>query len=264
MHYERGLNQQRRAGELMIEIAKPKPRPFVRAPIDPARVDRFRAELAREVRRPGRVVEIAPYLGGASKRIMDIGLALAGLIVLAPLLLLLALGVWLQDGGSPFYGQWRIGYGGRRFRCWKFRSMVKDAQERLAAHLAQNPQAAAEWSASFKLKNDPRITLLGRFLRKSSLDELPQLFNILIGEMSLVGPRPVVSEELARFGGSLRHYLRCRPGLTGLWQVSGRSDTSYNERVRLDRAYVEQWSLWRDLAIMARTPYALVAGAGAY
>lgn len=265
MKHERALDQ-RAAGGLIGEIPRPPASVLKRAPapIDPARVERFRAALSREVRRSSRVVQIAPQLGGAVKRSMDIVLAACGLLVLAPLLSLLALGVWLQDGGSPFYGQWRVGYGGRQFRCWKFRSMVKDADRRLQAHLAQDPAAAAEWAETFKLKNDPRITLLGCFLRKSSLDELPQLFNILIGEMSLVGPRPVVNEELSRFGASLRHYLRCRPGLTGLWQVSGRSDTSYAERVKLDRAYVERWSVWSDMAIIVRTPLVLLAGIGAY
>jgi exopolysaccharide production protein ExoY len=267
MKHERVLEQGAPGGlvgGLIGEIPRSSASALRRAPIDPLRMERFRAELSREVRRKAAVVTIAPQLGGAVKRAMDIILALCGLAALAPLLALLALGVWLQDGGSPFYGQWRVGYGGRRFRCWKFRSMVKDADARLRAHLAQDPAAAAEWAETFKLKNDPRITLLGRLLRKSSLDELPQLFNILIGEMSLVGPRPVVNEELARFGASLRHYLRCRPGLTGLWQVSGRSDTSYAERVKLDRVYVERWSVWSDMAIIARTPLALVAGAGAY
>lgn len=265
MKHGRVLGEFAHANEVVLDFSPRAGRtgPIARPPLDPERRDRFRAHLARDMARQSHLVNIAPHLGGLGKRAMDMALAVAGLLVLAPLLSLLALGVWLQDGASPFYGQWRIGYGGRRFRCWKFRSMVKDADQRLKAHLQSDAQAAAEWAATYKLKNDPRITPLGRFLRQSSLDELPQLFNILIGEMSLVGPRPVVKDELSRFGASLRHYLRCRPGLTGLWQVSGRSDTSYERRVQLDRFYVERWSIWSDVGILLRTPYALLAG-GAY
>lgn len=186
------------------------------------------------------------------KRVFDLVLVLAG----APLALPLVGVLWLLvrlDGGPGFYAHRRIGAGGRTFRCWKLRSMCTDADSRLAQLLARDPVAARQWARDCKLKNDPRITRFGHFLRKSSLDELPQLLNVLRGEMSLVGPRPVTRDELARYGVAARHYLSCRPGLTGLWQVSGRNDMAYAERVRLDSAYWRQHDLGLDLRILART-----------
>lgn len=226
-----------------------------------ARLRRFRADLSRELTGRRHFVMVDPQLGGAAKRAVDIVLASFALLMSSPIIALLALLIWLQDRGSPFYGQARIGYAGRAFRCWKLRSMIKDSDARLEAHLAADPEAAEEWKATRKLRTDPRITALGRFIRRTSLDELPQFFNVLIGEMSIVGPRPVVHEELEYFGPSVRHYVRCRPGLSGLWQVSGRSDTSYARRVELDRTYVQTWSLWGDVAIMLKTPLAMVRGA---
>ncbi len=186
------------------------------------------------------------------KRAFDIAAASVFLLALTPLLLAIALMVRCS-GGPAFYRHQRIGLGGRRFGCMKFRSMATDGDRVLAALLAADAEAAAEWAATQKLRNDPRITPIGRLLRATSLDELPQLFNVLRGDMSLVGPRPVVQAELAFYGEDARYYLQTRPGLTGLWQVSGRSDTSYAQRVQLDSWYVRNWSLWHDVAILART-----------
>jgi exopolysaccharide production protein ExoY len=147
----------------------------------------------------------------------------------------------------------RIGFNGVPFRCYKFRTMVKDAKERLAHYLEYNSAAQAEWESTQKLRDDPRVTLFGRLLRKSSLDELPQLINSLLGDMTCVGPRPVTALELQRYGTSARFYKRSRPGISGLWQVSGRSNTSYRYRVALDRAYVTSWSIWLDVKILLKT-----------
>jgi lipopolysaccharide/colanic/teichoic acid biosynthesis glycosyltransferase len=163
-----------------------------------------------------------------------------------------------------FYGQWRIGYGGRRFRAWKFRTMVVNAEQQLEMHLANSPELRREWERDHKLRNDPRVTAIGRFLRKTSLDELPQLANVLIGQMSLVGPRPIVEEEIVKYGDAFRLYLRVRPGLTGLWQVSGRNDTGYAQRVRLDMHYVRNWSPWLDIHLLARTIGVIAGQKGAY
>ena len=197
------------------------------------------------------------------KRLFDITGAMLLILLFAPLLLILYALVRL-DGGPGFYRHRRIGAGGRSFDCLKFRSMRTDANAVLQRLLAEDERAAAEWAAHFKLKNDPRITPVGRFLRKSSLDELPQLFNVVAGDMSLVGPRPIVEAEKPYYREYLQHYKSCRPGMTGLWQVSGRSDVGYGERVALDARYVERWSLALDITILARTPVAVVAGSGAY
>jgi Undecaprenyl-phosphate galactose phosphotransferase WbaP len=208
-----------------------------------------------------------PALRGAQrqtlKRLMDLLGASALLVLLAPVCVVLALLVRL-DGGRALYAHQRIGRGGKPFGCLKFRSMVMDSQERLDALLASDPTARAEWDATRKLKNDPRITWVGRLLRKTSLDELPQLINVLKGEMSLVGPRPVTQSELDQYyGAAAAHYAMVRPGITGLWQVSGRSDTSYRQRVELDVAYVSQPSLWADIRILLRTPVAVLTSRGA-
>jgi undecaprenyl-phosphate galactose phosphotransferase len=190
--------------------------------------------------------------------------ASAALIVLfGPLLLAIALAVRC-DGGAALFGHRRIGVGGTSFRCWKFRSMVPDAEAVLAHTLATDPEARAEWERDFKLRNDPRVTPLGQFLRKSSLDELPQLFNVLKGEMSLVGPRPIVAAEVERYGLAMEEYRACKPGITGLWQVSGRNDVDYAERVELDRRYAWSWSLKGDLMILVRTLGVVARRSGAY
>jgi undecaprenyl-phosphate galactose phosphotransferase len=184
-------------------------------------------------------------------------------VLLAPLLLTLAILV-RADGGPAFYRHRRIGAGGRMFDCAKFRSMVVNADGTLRRLLARDPAAAEEWAATQKLHNDPRITRIGHFLRASSLDELPQLFNVLRGEMSLVGPRPIVRAEVARYGSNIEHYYAAKPGLTGLWQVSGRSDMSYERRVQLDVWYVRNWSLWHDFAILFKTIPAVFLQRGAH
>lgn len=205
-----------------------------------------------------------PPIGGAVKRGFDVLGAAAALLLLSPLLLMLAALVKMSDGGGIVYGHRRIGRGGECFRCFKFRTMVENGDEVLAEHLARNPHLRAEWDATRKLQDDPRVTRVGSVLRKLSLDELPQLINILRGEMSIVGPRPVVEEELKLYGAAADIYLSTRPGLTGLWQVSGRNDVSYNARVAFDRHYVENWSFTFDLKIIARTVPAVLSSRGSY
>jgi exopolysaccharide production protein ExoY len=197
-----------------------------------------------------------------AKRGLDIAVAGVALAVLLPLLLLVAGAVWAGDRKSPVFRHTRLGRGGRPFGCLKFRTMVVDAEAALTAHLAANPAARAEWEETHKLARDPRVTPLGRILRKTSLDELPQLINVLRGEMSLVGPRPIVQAEVARYGSAFPTCFAVPPGVTGLWQVSGRSDTTYAERVALDLDYASRWSLSRDIAILARTVPAVFAQRG--
>ena len=184
------------------------------------------------------------------------------LLLLAPLFLLVTLLI-RRDGGSALFRHQRLGANGRVFPCLKFRTMVSESDKVLAHLLATDPAAATEWHVTQKLRRDPRITGVGQFLRKSSLDELPQLINVLKGDMSLVGPRPIVQVEVARYGSNIRHYYRARPGLTGLWQVSGRSDTSYAQRVELDVRYVANWSFWQDIVIVFKTIPAVLLRKGA-
>jgi Undecaprenyl-phosphate galactose phosphotransferase WbaP len=210
------------------------------------------------------VAPIRPALRPVLKRTMDVLGAGALLLACLPVFLVLALMV-RADGGPAFYGHERVGRGGRRFRCLKFRSMGTDSAERLAALLESDAEARAEWEATRKLKNDPRVTRVGRLLRSTSLDELPQLINVLRGEMSLVGPRPVPAAELdAEYGASAAHYLAVKPGITGPWQVSGRNDTSYDTRVALDVQYAVNPSLWTDIAILLKTPVVVILRRGAY
>jgi lipopolysaccharide/colanic/teichoic acid biosynthesis glycosyltransferase len=207
---------------------------------------------------------LAVALRPALKRALDI-LGAGGLLLLALPVFLVIAALVRQDGGSVFYAHRRVGRGGRMFGCLKFRSMVVDADRRLADLLDRDPVARAEWDATRKLKNDPRVTAIGRFLRATSLDELPQLINVLKGEMSLVGPRPVLAAELSAFyGAAAQHYLSVLPGITGPWQISGRNDTSYAQRVALDVAYATQPSLLTDVKILLRTPLAVLARRGAY
>ncbi|WP_207456626.1 sugar transferase [Azospirillum sp. SYSU D00513] len=205
----------------------------------------------------------APLYGNRLKRAMDVVGALCALVLFGPLMLVLALMI-RSDGGPAVFGHRRIGADGRSFVCWKFRSMVVDANAVFEEVMARDPEARAEWETTRKLRNDPRITRIGRFLRRSSLDELPQLFNVLKGEMSLVGPRPIVDEEVPRYHACFVYYMRCRPGLTGLWQVSGRNDVDYTRRVQLDTAYLLGWSLRGDIAILLRTVGVMCSGRGAY
>lgn len=195
------------------------------------------------------------------KRAFDIVAATALLVLLAPVMAVLA-GLVMLDGGRPIFAQRRIGHRGRPFRCLKFRTMVPDAEARLHAVLAADPVAADEWARDQKLAQDPRITRLGALLRRSSLDELPQLFNVLRGEMSLVGPRPVTEPELERYGLAARVYRSVRPGVTGPWQVSGRNATGYAERVALDVRYARDHGLFSDVAILLRTVGAVIALTG--
>jgi exopolysaccharide production protein ExoY len=175
------------------------------------------------------------------------------LLMLSPLMLVVTFLIWRRDGAPVLFGHYRVGRDGKLFRCLKFRSMLRNSEQVLAELLANDAEARAEWERDQKLTNDPRITPVGHFLRKSSLDELPQLFNVLRGEMSLVGPRPITVGELTRYGMVRWHYLSVRPGITGLWQVSGRNNTTYDERVALDRRYVEQRTFWLDLGILLKT-----------
>lgn len=205
-----------------------------------------------------------PPVGGISKRGFDILAAVMALVFLSPIFLLIAALVKFTDGGQVFYGHPRIGHNGRSFRCLKFRTMRQDGDRILKEHLRANPQAYAEWRATRKLKDDPRVTIVGTVLRKLSLDELPQLFNIIRGDMSVVGPRPVVEDELELYEGAAAYYLRSRPGLTGLWQVSGRNDVSYASRIAFDTHYVKNWSFTRDVVIVARTIPAVCLSRGSY
>lgn len=197
-------------------------------------------------------------------RPIDAVLAAALLLFTAPLLLSLALMVWMQDGKRPFFAQWRIGRNGKLFRCYKLRTMVRDADVRLRHLLESDMEARAEWERDHKLRRDPRVTALGRFLRKSSLDELPQLYNVLRGDMSIVGPRPIVSSEAARYGRWLGHYTAVRPGITGLWQVNGRNSTTYRRRVALDVTFVRRQSLALYFAILLGTLPAVLFQRGAH
>jgi undecaprenyl-phosphate galactose phosphotransferase len=198
-----------------------------------------------------------------TKIILDLVLVSCALVVLSPLLLLIAAAVKL-DGGPVFFAHPRIGARGRLFHCLKFRSMVTNSAEALQHVLATDREAAAEWAATQKLRHDPRVTRVGRLLRKTSLDELPQLFNVLRLDMSLVGPRPIVTKEVDRYGDDIAFYYETRPGITGLWQVSGRNTTSYSHRVQLDTWYVKNWTIWHDVAILAKTIPAVLQRRGAY
>ena len=199
------------------------------------------------------------------KRTFDIFFSLSALIFSFPLFLTIALAIRLTSRGKVIYAHERIGRGGVTFRCLKFRTMYRDADSRLKAMLAQNEEMRREWQMTRKLKRDPRITPVGRFLRKSSLDELPQFWNILKGDLSVVGPRPVVREELDQFYGTKAgKVLSIRPGLTGIWQVSGRSDTSYATRVHLDEIYVDTQSLFLDIKLICKTLPAVISSKGSY
>ncbi|MDG2520296.1 sugar transferase [Caulobacter segnis] len=195
---------------------------------------------------------------------LDVLIALAALVAIAPLMLIIAGLIKAQDGGPAMFAHGRIGRGGRTFPCLKFRSMVIDAEARLQALLAQDEAARREWEADHKLRNDPRITRLGLFLRKSSLDELPQLLNVLRGEMSIVGPRPIVQGEVSRYGRWYGHYCAVRPGITGLWQVSGRNDVTYRRRVACDVMYARRKSLSVNARIIAGTIPAVLRADGSY
>ena len=197
------------------------------------------------------------------KRVFDLFAAMLLLLLGALPFIGIALCI-RRDGGPAIFAHQRVGQSGRVFPCFKFRTMHVDAEQQLRELLATDPAARAEWEREFKLRNDPRITRIGHFLRRTSLDELPQLFNVIRGEMSLVGPRPVIRAELERYGDDVDYFLMVRPGMTGLWQVSGRNDVDYDTRVYLDTWYVKNWSLWHDQIILFKTIDVVLRRAGAY
>ncbi|MBT8342272.1 MAG: undecaprenyl-phosphate galactose phosphotransferase WbaP [Desulfatitalea sp.] len=206
---------------------------------------------------------LARPLSKTIKRIFDVVCAVILLIVSAPLFVFL---IWKirKDGQGAFYSHSRVGRDGRQFRCYKFRTMVADADQVLQELLNSDPDKQDEWDRHFKLKDDPRVTPVGRFLRRSSLDELPQLWNVLKGDMSLVGPRPIVKEEMNRYKDSVYYYLNVRPGMTGVWQVSGRNDMDYDTRVHLDAWYAKNWSIFYDLTVLLKTLGVVLKKSGAY
>jgi exopolysaccharide production protein ExoY len=220
------------------------------------------AEARRELRFGP--VSLARPIGLTSKRTIDIILALSGIVLLAPLLLICFILTIATPSGPALFRHRRVGFNGEHFDCLKFRTMAADSQERLSRLLETDAEAAAEWEANRKLRRDPRVTFVGDMLRKSSLDELPQLFNVLKGNMSIVGPRPVTEEELERYDSSVSAYLACRPGITGLWQVSGRSKTTYSKRVAFDAYYAHNWSLALDIKILIVTIPSLLVADGAF
>jgi Undecaprenyl-phosphate galactose phosphotransferase WbaP len=221
-------------------------------------------------RRAGNILglEISHFLAhgphGILKRCFDLILSAFGILILAPVFLLLYVLIRLESHGPAFYFQQRVGKNGKLFKLWKFRSMYADSDQAFARSLARNPSLADEWRRNHKLRRDPRVTGVGRLLRKLSLDELPQLWNVLIGDMSVVGPRPIVKAEIAKYHVRFASYALVRPGITGLWQVSGRNNTSYDQRTRLDEYYVRNWSVWLDVYVLARTIRTVLFCEGAY
>lgn len=209
-------------------------------------------------------VTVSSPVGSGLKRAVDILLALSGIVLLAPLLTICFLAVLITSPGPVFFRHRRVGFNGKPFYCLKFRTMMKDAPQRLSQLLESDAEAAAEWASSCKLRYDPRITPIGNLLRRSSLDELPQLFNVLRGDMSIVGPRPVTEEELVRYCRAVDAYMACRPGITGLWQVSGRSTTTYSKRVACDKFYAQNWSIALDVKILVVTIPSLLLTDSAY
>ena len=198
------------------------------------------------------------------KRIFDLVLTTIGVVLLSPVFLLLAVLIKLDSRGPVIFAHQRIGKDGKLFPCLKFRTMCVDADKKLKEYLAANPEARKEWEAEFKLKDDPRVTRVGKVLRKTSLDELPQLFNVLIGQMSLVGPRPIVTAEIPQYGPYIKDFYMVHPGITGMWQVNGRSDTTYEERVQMDSWYVRNWGVWLDIMLLWRTFGVVLQHKGAY
>ncbi|MBB4041556.1 exopolysaccharide production protein ExoY [Microvirga flocculans] len=197
-------------------------------------------------------------IGGDSKRVFDVILSAFAIVILAPLMAMIYLLIVITDGRPAIIRHRRLGPYGSTFPCLKFRTMVVDAAEVLARHLDSNPEAREEWLQNHKLRNDPRITVFGAILRKTSLDELPQFFNVLLGHMSLVGPRPITPDEVRHYKDAMLFYCQTRPGITGLWQVSGRNRVSYSQRVKLDEEYVANWSFKRDLVILMKTVVCVV------
>src|SRR5450631_2430608 len=203
-------------------------------------------------------------VGSSGKRLIDIALAGFGIVLLCPLMLLCLVACLLSSPGPALFGHRRVGFQGKHFLCFKFRTVVINGDEVLREYLASHPAANAEWEASQKLRFDPRVTAIGSMLRKTSLDEIPQLFNVLRGDMSIVGPRPVTEEELIKYSTRVGSYLACRPGITGLWQVSGRSGTTYRKRVAYDTHYARHWSMILDARIIVATISVLLESDNAY
>lgn len=230
------------------------------------------ARMSRGLSSPSRLGNMAATsedeathpMSSGLKYALDVMIASIALIGFAPLLVMVAIILLVLQGRPIFIAHRRIGQNGVMFPCLKFRSMVNNGDEVLARHLAENAQARLEWNTTRKLRDDPRITPFGAWLRQSSVDEVPQLFNVLRGQMSLVGPRPIVRSEAELFGHYFNHYIRVRPGLTGLWQISGRSSLAFSARVELDVRYVEQRSLWGDIVIIAKTVPAVLKARGSY
>jgi exopolysaccharide production protein ExoY len=225
----------------------------------------LKSELVTD-RRNGQVAvrhaEVA--LGGTTKRVLDVITALVALLLLWPLIVVALAATWISSPGPLIFGHERIGFNGRKFRCLKIRTMVTNADVVLQNLLESDPGAAREWEEGQKLRNDPRVHRVGAILRKTSIDELPQLWNVIKGDMSIVGPRPIVAAEVKRYSHNFAAYTATRPGITGLWQVMGRSDCSYDERVSFDLAYVSGWSLVRDVWIMIKTFHVVLSRSGSY
>lgn len=198
------------------------------------------------------------------KRALDLFGAVVGGLLMIPLIFATALLIKLDSQGPAFYSHRRLGSGDTHFACWKFRTMHANSERLLEEYLQNNPELQAEWEQNRKLRKDPRVTRVGQFLRKTSLDELPQLWNVLRGEMSLVGPRPIVDDEVPKYGEEYELYTRIRPGMSGFWQVNGRSDTDYDERVEMDSYYVRDWSVWLDVILLVRTVKVVLLSRGAY
>lgn len=207
---------------------------------------------------------LARWYNRLAKRVFDIVVSLCGMVFVLPLGIFLAVIIYLDNPGPVMFAHRRIGQHGKEFPCYKFRSMVTNADEVLKKHLAEHPEAREEWEQDFKLKDDPRVTRVGHILRKTSLDELPQLVNVLKGEMSLVGPRPIVQAEIEKYGDYFHDFCLVPPGITGMWQVNGRSDTTYAERVQMDSWYVRNWSVWIDIIYLLKTIKVVFSGKGAY
>lgn len=222
-------------------------------------------ERPRQISKPQkRMVKSQTRAQSPIIRLLDIAISLAALVFLAPVMVIAALAVFFDDRGPVLFRQKRIGLHGREFYCLKFRSMRTNSAEMLETILRTNPKLRAEWESTQKFKSDPRITSIGHFLRKSSIDELPQLFNVLRGEMSLVGPRPIVAAEICKYGRSFGAYCSVLPGITGLWQVTGRSDVGYTRRVALDRTFARKTSVGLYLWILVMTVPAVLAQKGSY
>ena len=199
-----------------------------------------------------------------TKKIFDMVVSLLGLIVIVPVGIIISICIYITSPGPVIFAHRRVGRHGREFPCYKFRTMVMNSKDVLEKHLSENPEALEEWVRDFKLKDDPRVTRIGEFLRKTSLDELPQLLNVLKGEMSLVGPRPIVQEEVERYGDYINDYYLVSPGITGMWQISGRNDVSYDNRVQMDSWYVRNWSIWIDIVYLLKTVKVVLDRKGAY